>query len=80
MEKKVTIPRNVCVIFFIVLSKATQTSKPGMRRRLRQEDPKFEASLGYTVRPSLKKNPAAADQTRNHFSLPPCYGCPKVKS
>lgn len=81
VEKEVIIPRNASVTSsgpFTVTSKATHTSQSGMLRRSRQEGLKFEASLGYTVRSSLKKNPEV-DQTRKPlFSLPPYFwGVPR---
>jgi hypothetical protein len=35
--------------------------------RLRQEDCEFEASLGYTVRPSLKKKKKRASETLSFY-------------
>lgn len=80
MEKKLIILRNVCIIsseYFTVPSKATPTSEPGTLRRPRQEDPVFEASMGYTVRSSLKRTLKQTKQ-ENSFSLPPySWGVPK---
>jgi hypothetical protein len=37
--------------------------------RLRQEDHKFEASLGYIVRPCLKRQHKRVQQTNDHAEI-----------
>lgn len=66
--------------YFTAPSKTTPTSEPGTLRRPRQEDPGFEASVGYTVRSSLQRTPKQTKQ-EIYSSLPPySWGVPKWKA